>query len=455
MAKATFHFPPDFRWGTATAAHQVEGDNTNNDWWAWEQGHGHIKGGQKSGKASDWWGDGFEQDMDFAAQMNNTGHRMSIEWSRIEPAEGHWDDMAIDHYRSMLKSMRARNIEPMITLHHFTNPIWLTERGGWETPEVVPLFERFVSRAVEALKDLCDLWITINEPNWYVAGGYLQDIDVVENNQPQGTFPPGKNDLGLALKVTDNMLLGHAAAYHAIHRLQPNARVGIAPNFRLFDPLNPQSRLDRFVASNRDRMFNQIVVDAVMKGKIGRPIGFARRIRSLKNTIDYLGVNYYTREFTRFTRASADTLLFGQGTIVPDVEMSDGNYGELHSHGLFRFLKRFDRIGKPLYVTENGLPDADDDQRPAFLIEHLRSVWLAINQNVPVMGYYHWSLVDNFEWAEGWNLRFGLVELDPQTQARKLRNSGKLYGEICKSNKIDTELVKRYAPEIVEKIFPG
>ncbi|HET7375472.1 MAG TPA: family 1 glycosylhydrolase, partial [Anaerolineae bacterium] len=281
------------------------------------------------------------------------------------------------------------------------------------------------------------------------------DIDVVENNQPQGTFPPGKNDLGLALKVTDNMLLGHAAAYHAIHRLQPNARVGIAPNFRLFDPLNPHSRLDRFVASNRDRMFNQIVVDAVMKGKIGRPIGLARRIRSLKNTIDYLGVNYYTREFTRFTRTSADTLLFGQGTIVPDVEMSDGNYGELHSHGLFRFLKRFDRIGKPLYVTENGLPDADDDQRPAFLIEHLRSVWLAINQNVPVMGYYHWSLVDNFEWAEGWNLRFGLVELDPQTQARKLRNSGKLYGEICKSNKIDTELVKRYAPGIVEKIFPG
>ncbi|HET7375278.1 MAG TPA: family 1 glycosylhydrolase, partial [Anaerolineae bacterium] len=314
MAKATFHFPPDFRWGTATAAHQVEGDNTNNDWWAWEQGHGHIKGGQKSGKASDWWGDGFEQDMDFAAQMNNTGHRMSIEWSRIEPREGQWDDMAIDHYRSMLKSMRARNIEPMITLHHFTNPIWLTERGGWETPEVVPLFERFVSRAVEALKDLCDLWITINEPNWYVAGGYLQDIDVVENNQPQGTFPPGKNDLGLALKVTDNMLLGHAAAYHAIHRLQPNARVGIAPNFRLFDPLNPHSRLDRFVASNRDRMFNQIVVDAVMKGKIGRPIGLARRIRSLKNTIDYLGVNYYTREFTRFTRTSADTLLFGQGT---------------------------------------------------------------------------------------------------------------------------------------------
>ena len=118
-------------------------------------------------------------------------------------------------------------------------------------------------------------------------------------------------------------------------------------------------------------------------------------------------------------------------------------------------LKRCGSPGKPIYSTENGLPGADDDQRPCFLITHLRQVWHAINQSIPVMGYYHWSLVDNFEWAEGWDLRFGLVELDVETQERRLRRSGELYGEICQSNKIDTDLVQRYAPEMVETLFPG
>src|SRR5512141_197493 len=167
MAKATMYFPADFKWGTATAAHQVEGNNTNSDWWAWEQTSGHISRDQKSGQACDWWGDGFEQDLDFAAQMHTNAHRLSIEWSRIEPQEGVWDSAAIDRYRYMLAAMRRRGIEPMVTLHHFSNPIWIAEQGGWETPLIVPKFERFVTKAAESLKDLCDLWITINEPNVY------------------------------------------------------------------------------------------------------------------------------------------------------------------------------------------------------------------------------------------------------------------------------------------------
>lgn len=456
MAKATMYFPPDFKWGTATAAHQVEGNNSNNDWWAWEQTPGHISRDQKSGLACDWWGDGFEKDMDFAAQMHTNAHRLSIEWSRIEPQEGVFDSAAIDRYRYMLASMRRRGIEPMVTLHHFSNPIWIAEQSGWETPLIVPKFERFVTKAAESLKDLCDLWITINEPNVYAVQGYTQaQQEMVDFTIPAAGFPPGKQDIQLSFSVVENMLRGHAAAYHAIHKLQPEARVGLAHHMRLFDPARSDSWLDRFAAGNRDRVFNQIILTALTTGRFDRPFGLPRWFRSMKNTADFIGLNYYTRDLVQFARARAETLVFGRTAKNPGAEISDGNYGENYPRGLWRLLNRVGRLGKPIYITENGLPDADDDQRPAFLITHLREVWRAINQNVPVMGYYHWSLVDNFEWAEAWNLRFGLVELDPQTQARRLRRSGELYGELCHRGVIDDGLVYEYAPGLVDKMFPG
>src|SRR5512139_4164887 len=196
MAKATMYFPTDFKWGAATAAHQVEGNNTHNDWWAWEQTGQHVRDGQTSGLACDWWGAGFDRDLDFAAQMSHTGHRLSIEWSRIEPQEGQWDSAAIDRYRYMLTAMRERGIEPMVTLHHFTNPLWVIERGGWETSGIVPLFERYATKAADALKDLCDLWVTINEPNVYAVLGWSQGADrMIEFTAPSSDFPPGKNDI--------------------------------------------------------------------------------------------------------------------------------------------------------------------------------------------------------------------------------------------------------------------
>jgi beta-glucosidase len=149
MPEATFHFPADFRWGTATAAHQVEGNNTLNDWWAWEQEEGRIKEGHRSGLACNWW-ERAEEDFDRAAELGQNTHRLSVEWSRVEPREGYFDDAALDRYRAMLRALRERGIEPMVTLHHFTNPLWLAEMGGWENPRAVFLFERYVARVVEA-----------------------------------------------------------------------------------------------------------------------------------------------------------------------------------------------------------------------------------------------------------------------------------------------------------------
>jgi beta-glucosidase len=451
MPEATLCFPPDFRWGCATAAHQVEGNNTNNDWYAWEQGEGHVYGGQKSGLACDWWNTA-EADLDRAAAMGQNAHRLSVEWSRVEPDEGKWDTAAIDRYRQMLKHMRERGIEPMVTLHHFTTPLWLAGRGGWENPGLIPRFERFAAKMGESLGELCDLWCTINEPMVYVFLGWLAGAPRGEMNH-QTTFPPGKHDLDLALKVAENVFLGHAVAYRAVHRVQPRARVGGVHNMGYVEPLHPNSPLDRFVVGQRDRIVNMSGPEATLNGRVLRIIG-SRYVRELAGTSDFIGLNYYNRVVLTFD-PSAPGALFARQVVPSGAEISDLNYGEVYPEGIYHLLKRVGRYGKPIYITENGLPDADDDRRPSFLVTHLRQIWKAIHQNVPVMGYYHWSLTDNFEWAEGWNLRFGLIEVNPQTQERTLRRSGELYAEICKINAITTEMVQRYTPELLPVLFPG
>ncbi len=451
MADATLHFPTGFRWGTATAAHQVEGNNTNNDWFAWEQGEGHVQGGQKSGLACDWWNNA-EADLECAAALGQNAHRLSVEWSRIEPNEGRWDTAALDRYRQMLKFMREHGLEPMVTLFHFATPLWLAERGGWENPAIIPLFERFAGKVVEALGEFCDLWCPVNEPMVYTFLGWLAGAPRGDLNH-RTTFPPGKHDLDLAMQVAENILRGHGAAYHAIHRIQPAARVGGVHNLSYVQPLHPNSPLDRWVVGQRDRLVNQSGLEATLHGRLLRVIG-SRQALELADTSDFIGLNYYNRVMLTFDPSSPGTL-FSRQVVPPGAEMGDLNYGEVYPEGLYHLLKRVGRYGKPIYITENGLPDANDDRRPAFLVSHLRQVWKAINENVPVLGYYHWTLLDNFEWAEGWNLRFGLIEVNPDTQERTLRRSGELYAEICKTNTITTDMVRRYAPDSMPTLFPG
>jgi len=395
---ATFHFPADFKWGVAVAAHQVEGNNTNNDWWAWEQEVGHIKEGHTSGAACNWWEDA-EADFDRAARLGLNALRLSVEWSRVEPRPGTFEDAALVRYAEMLQGLRARGIEPMVTLHHFSNPLWLAEQGGWENRETVALFARFVRQTVERLGEYCDLWCTINEPNIYSYMGYVE-----------GTFPPGKRDHKAAMTVVRNLLAGHAAAYREIHELQSTARVGLAHNIRIFDPANPRSMWDRRAARTADRLFNQAVLTALTRGRWIPPLGLGLAWK-LRHTLDWIGLNYYTRDLVAFDRKQRRDFL-SRRFHADDAELLDGDYGEFYPYGIFRSIQRLARLGLPIYITENGIPDDDDDQRPRYLLAHLHQVWRAIQLCYPVMGYYHWTLTDNFEWAQGWTLRFGLIELD-------------------------------------------
>ncbi len=440
-------FPENFLWGAATSSHQVEGNNRNNQWWAWEQQPRRIYGGHTSGLACNWWAPGgAEADFDRARALHQNAHRLSLEWSRLEPVEGLFDSSAYARYREMLHGLRARGIEPMVTLHHFSDPLWLTDQGGWLSRHIVPRFSRFVERTVHELGDLVHYWCTINEPNVYALIGYFV-----------GQFPPGRHNPQQAYAVLRNMLLAHAAAYRTIHRLDGHARVGLVVNVRPFVPAQPTSRADRTVAALLDYLFNGAVLKALENGVLAPPLGYGRQVGQLIDSFDFIGLNYYTRELVRFdTRRPGE--LFSHRFFHPDGETSDLTregipYGENYPPGLIDALQRVVGYGKPIFVTECGLPDDDDDQRPRFLITHIAAIHDALQMGMPIQGFFHWTLVDNFEWAEGWKLRFGLFQLDPATQTRTPRRSAGAYADICQANALTPEIVRRYAPEVLASVF--
>jgi beta-glucosidase len=442
MARATFHFPRGFLWGCGTSSHQVEGNNKNNNWWAWEGQPGRILNGDKSGLACDWWNGRWREDFDRAAEGNQNAQRFSLEWSRIQPTPDRWDEDALDRYREMTRGLIERDMTPLVTLHHFSDPLWLAEKGGWENEAVVDDFVRYTRKVVEALQEYVTYWVTINEPNLIAVLGYLF-----------GDWPPGKTDLGAALRVFTILVRAHAAAYHAIHEVQREARVGIALNVRPLLPAHPGSPLDRLVAGVQSSMMNEFFPRALQSGVLRFP-GWFRRMPEAKGTQDYLGINYYTQELVSFNLTHAGEL-FGSRCCPEGAEVSETGYIANLPQGLFDTLKWGMKFGVPMIITENGVEDSKDVLRPRYLIQHVHQAWRAVNFNYPVKGYFHWSLVDNFEWERGWTQRFGLWELDVETQRRRKRPSADLYAEICKENGLSSEMVARFAPEILEQMFPG
>jgi beta-glucosidase len=441
MAEAAFHFPNGFLWGTATASHQVEGGNKNNNWWAWEQEPGRILQGHKSGLACDWWNGRWREDFDRAAEGRQNAHRFSIEWSRVQPAEDRWDEHALDRYRDMARGLRQRNMTALVTLHHFTEPLWLYEQGGWENDASIDYFNKYTAKVVEALKEYVTLWCTINEPNVFSTFAYVL-----------GDFPPGKKDFRTAMKVIENMARGHSLAYRTIHNIQPEARVGVAINYRGFQPSKPSFPPDRVAAGLQSSLFNDLFPKILSDGVMRLPIG-RKRIPEAKGTQDYLGINYYTKDLVSFN-LSKPKEMFGRRYYEEGADLSDTGFIANKPEGMFEALKWGRQFNVPMIVTENGVEDADDDLRPRYLFQHIHQMWRAVNFNWPVKGYFLWTLVDNFEWERGWTQRFGLWELDVETQARRKRPSADMYAEICRENGLTSDMAARYAPEIKEQIFP-
>lgn len=435
-------FPDGFLWGAATAAHQVEGDNTNNDWWAWEQIPGHIRNDDKSTVACDWWrGERYRTDFDLAQSFGHNTHRLSIEWSRLEPREGEWNAEAIQFYRRVLTALRERGMTPLITLHHFTNPLWLRAKGAWETEAVVPRFERFAEKAAQEFGDLCDFWVTLNEPIIMIMPTYIL-----------GDWPPGKKDFGLAMRVLVNVLRGHSAAYHAIHRAQPKARVGLAHNLLPFTPANPGSALNRLAVRAQNFIYNRMFLLALKDGVLRFPMSRGEKIPAAIGAQDYLGLNFYFSRRLAFDW-SRPGMLFGRalpaqpwGVTYEDELLGWFGKGDIDPDAFYQTVKWLAEYapGMPIYITENGICDRHDEVRPRYLVAHLAALHRAIQAGAPVKGYFHWSLVDNFEWIEGYALRFGLIHVEMATQQRTPKPSAELYARIIRENGIADDLVRKF-----------
>ena len=401
-------FPEGFLWGTATSAHQVEGDNRNCDWWEFEHEAGRIANGDSSEFACDQYRR-YREDFSLLRELNQNAHRLSVEWSRIEPAEGQFDSRQLRHYRDVIGELREQGIQPMVTLHHFTSPLWFTRKGGWSAAGSDRAFLSYVHRVVDELGDLVPLWCTINEPSIYAINGWVV-----------GEFPPGRRaDIAGFYRVTANMHRAHELAYVAIKRRRPEAQVGLSHHKFVFLPAS-QRRADRWAAQTA-----QLVLDRwpVAPGKL-------RRIAEA--TSDFVGIAHYWGQMCAFDpRRPQDQFI--RRFNVPGEPVTDMGWSANPSW-MREVLNQVKVLGKPVYVTENGLATHDDGWRQRYLVDILTKVQLAIQDGVDVRGYFHWTSLDNFEWARGYDMRFGLIAVDRQTLERTIKPSGHLYARIARAN---------------------
>ena len=415
----TKEFPKGFLWGASTSAHQVEGNNYNNDWWQAET-TGKLE--HKSGRSSDHY-HLYEQDFDLAVKMHHNTHRLSIEWSRIEPRQGEWNYPEVEHYRKVLQALKQRNMKIMLTLHHFTLPEWFAKKGAFEKVRNIRYFIRFVKFMVEQYADLVDMWITFNEPGVYIWGGY-----------DEGVWPPfKKKNWQLAIKVYINLVIAHRRAYKIIHKADKSldagaTQVGIAQNTISFSAYQKHSLFDQLAVWLLDKTANH---------------GFY--ILSSRKTHDFIGINYYFR--VRLRRKPGTLKIINDDISKQGREVSDMGF-EIYAHGLFDVIMDFRDYNKPIFITENGVSAENDDKRQRFIVSHLNEVYHAIKGGADVRGYYFWSLLDNFELHWGYAQKFGLVDINYKTLERRIKPSGKLYAEIIKANGLEHKLFKLMGHEV-------
>ncbi len=435
MAGVESGFPDGFLWGAATSAHQVEGGNTRNDWWRFEQLPGKIAHGDRSGEACRHY-ERFDQDFALAQADGHNAHRLSFEWSRLEPERGRFAESEVRHYHDVLASLRRRNLVPIVTLHHFTNPLWIADQGGWENPRTMADFEAFARFCGREFGAEVDWWVTVNEPEVLAFRAYSE-----------GLWPPQERDDSAALAAMANLLEAHGRAYRALHEEDRGdadgdgaaVRAGFAKNYVILRGDRWWFPLDPLRAWLEGAVFNGAVLRAAMDGEIRLAIPGARGVRrrppGLARSLDFLGLNYYTRWRVRHLAREAHVARRG-------VPVNDLGW-EIHPAGMEWCVTHAARHGVPLLITENGFADETDRFRPRALVEHLLHLRRAIASGARVLGYLHWSLMDNFEWADGYRARFGLyrVDFDHPERPRHRTRSAEVYSRICRANAVTGEVL--------------
>lgn len=411
------NFPKGFLWGAATASHQIEGGQ-HNDWSEWEQANADRLARESeaafrwnphwqkfraeatdpanylSGTACDSW-NRYEEDFDILKQLHLRAYRFSLEWSRIEPEEGRFDEAALARYREMIASLKRRGIEPFVTLWHWTLPLWLSEKGGTTAKDFPKYFERYAAKAADALGADVRFFITLNEPDVVTSHAYLK-----------GAWPPQERCPRLFLLSLFRLAAAHRLAYAAIKNRFPASQIGVAKHQVYFEMARP-TLINHFLKAIADWGWNSF---------------FLNRI---KDHQDFIGLNHYNRN--RIDNG------FGKNL---NKEQTDFGW-EYHPESLYHAAIELTRYGKPIYVTENGIADASDEMRARFIPEALAALHRAIEAGADVRGYFYWSLLDNFEWDKGFWPRFGLVQVDYATQARTIRKSALAYSTVAETNTLE------------------
>jgi beta-glucosidase len=380
-----------FLWGAATSAHQVEGGDVSSDWYDWEQRPDTVCA-EPSGVACDHL-NRYPEDMRLLAELGLNSYRFSLEWSRIEPEPGRFEERWLAHYRRMCETCRASGLLPVVTLHHFTNPAWLAGQGAWEAPATAALFGRFCERVLDALGDVIGLLITINEPNITALFGY-----------EEGLFPPGKHDRTARLRATETFKAAHRLAVDAARERLPELPVGVALAMADWQAL-PGGETER---DEWRRLREDVFLDAT-------------------DGDDFVGVNTYTRH-----RIGPSGWLGNEA----GVELTSMGY-EFWPEALGATLERAWSYtgGTPLIVTESGIGTDDDARRIEYIDRAVASMQAARDAGVDVRGFLYWSALDNFEWHIGYGPRFGLIEVDRQTQERRLKPSARHLGALAQPSK--------------------
>jgi beta-glucosidase len=439
----TVKFPKGFLWGAATSSHQVEGGNFNNDWWEFEQIPGKIIDMTISGDACDHY-HRYKEDFKLLKDLGHNAHRLSIEWSRVEPAKGYFSETEIAHYVEVVKELKRLKMVPFVTLHHFTTPLWMARDGGWANPECVTRFVEFTRIIVSALKKDVTFWMTINEPMVYAFLSYMS-----------GEYAPGVKNPIKGFRVASNMLKAHVMAYHAIKKIDPKAKVGFAKHMRIFAPYRPDNKWDIRVAGNQHKGFNMDFIDALFTGKTSGGIKVDPKDKKLtKGSCDFIGLNYYARDSVKFSLLSPTTLFGKTVPPAPGSKTSHFDEGEYYPHGIYRLLSILSKYKVPLYVAENGVAtkyqesQKDDAYRRLYMAAHIAEVGNAIADGIDIRGFLFWSSLDNFEWANGYSMRFGMVHVDFKTQKRTVKLSGKMFAQIARKNALTQEILKKFGVKL-------
>jgi beta-glucosidase len=418
--------------GCATAAHQVEG-GIDNDWSRWVADHPEaVAGGGDAVIAIDQF-HRYREDLEQLGSMHHSAHRFSIEWARVEPQPAKFDRDVLAHYADVVRTCRCNGMEPVVTLQHFTLPVWLAESGGFGAPEAPMRFARYAAACVDALGDMVTWWVTINEPTVVAVLGHLE-----------GVWPPGERSLRRTLVALRGLLRMHAAAAQAIRAVSDRnhrpAHVSIAHHERRLLPRDPSSSVDRAVSRVPDFLFNRWFLRSCVVGRVLRPVGHGEVVPGLAGSLTYLGLNHYTSESVSLD-LGAPGMLFARHQAVPGLPLSTAGWA-IDATGLRNALTELWReFGLPIMVTENGVADEDDELRPAYLRDHLLAVVDAIDAGVDVRGYLYWTAWDNFEWAEGYTQRFGLFAVDRDTMERIAKPSAAVFAEICRTREVPEDRV--------------